>query len=139
MKLLSLFAIATLVLFGAVGAQAQPHRCGGIAGFQCPRGEVCHMTGQPHPDQMGVCVPQRGCPRIYRPVCGSDNRTYPNACVAEHAGVDVVHPGQCRRPPICPRIYRPVCGVNHHTYPNACEARRAGVMIAHPGRCLFRR
>jgi hypothetical protein len=139
MKLLSLLVIATLILSGAVGAQAQPNRCGGIAGFRCGPGEVCHMSGTPHPDQMGVCVPRRGCPRIYRPVCGDDGRTYPNTCVARSSDVGIAYPGQCRRPQFCPRIFRPVCGVDHHTYPNACEARRAGVAIAHPGRCEFRR
>ena len=137
MKLFYLLAAVTLLLFAGMApapAQAQPHRCGGVAGFRCPAGETCRMNGPAYPDQMGVCVPRRGCPRIYRPVCGENRQTYANACLAEHAGVDVAYPGRCRVR-ACPRIYRPVCGVDHRTYPNACVARNAGVPIRHAGRC----
>jgi hypothetical protein len=138
MKLLSLLAAAMLLLITGLAAppaaQAQPNRCGGVAGFRCPAGEVCRMTGPRHPDQMGVCVPRRGCTREYRPVCGRDRHTYANACLARNAGVAIAHQGQCRTR-ACPRIYRPVCGVDRRTYPNACTAANAGVRIRHQGRC----
>jgi hypothetical protein len=79
-------------------------------------------------------LPGGGCHRDYRPVCGVDHHTYPNACVATHAGVPIAYRGRCR-PILCPMIYRPVCGVDHRTYANACQARARGVAVAYPGRC----
>jgi len=86
----------------------------------------------------GDGLPAGGCHRDYRPVCGVDHHTYPNACVARRSGVQIAYSGRCR-PQRCPDIFRPVCGVNHRTYPNACYAQRDGVVVAHPGRCEFRR
>ncbi len=36
------------------------------------------------------------CPRIRRPVCGADGKTYHNACVARCKGVRIVRNGKCR-------------------------------------------
>lgn len=37
------------------------------------------------------------CPQIYQPVCGSNNITYPNACMAE--GAKIIHEGSCNTEP----------------------------------------
>jgi hypothetical protein len=42
------------------------------------------------------------CPDTVDTVCGADGRTYPNACYARCAHVEVVHRGACQRP----RSYR---------------------------------
>ncbi|MBI2053061.1 MAG: hypothetical protein HYT34_02340 [Candidatus Ryanbacteria bacterium] len=36
------------------------------------------------------------CIQIYRPVCGSDGRTYSNDCFSSAAGVEIFHQGECK-------------------------------------------
>ena len=147
-----------LLLVGATAATAQGRTappggmCGGIAGIACPSGQMCVMTGPRFPDQSGTCrspqTPPGGgghtiCPQIFKPVCGVNNITYPNACIAGARGVAVAHDGACtpmtpprpRPPQVCPDIYRPVCGRDGTTYPNRCTARAAGVPVRHRGEC----
>ncbi|KAL3790925.1 hypothetical protein ACHAWO_010922 [Cyclotella atomus] len=67
----------------------------------CPRRFLCKL-----PD--GDCVNKRKrdleghceelnffCTRIYRPVCGCDDRTYSNACVCNSKGVNIAFGGYC--------------------------------------------
>jgi len=40
--------------------------------------------------------PDVGCTKQYDPVCGCNNKTYGNACLAEGAGIRVVAQGECK-------------------------------------------
>ena len=98
------------------------------------------------------------CPDIHDPVCGVDGKTYPNACEARCAGVEIAHPGECRsacrcnadcpdrsvcvegacRPPCVLQCfaYTPVCGSDGRTYGcGDAEAACNGVEVLHRGEC----
>lgn len=76
--------------------------CGTRGASPCPEGQFCN-----HPieascgatDRPGQCeaLPTQ-CPANLDPVCGCDNRTYPNACSASAAGVSVRASGECANP-----------------------------------------
>ncbi len=99
--------LVLLVLSALVG-------CGGSGGALRSVGEVCSnddtqicegetfckfVKGECSINSIrnGVCseIPQV-CPKIYRPVCGCDNTTYSNECVADSAAVSVLYDGECR-------------------------------------------
>jgi hypothetical protein len=71
--------------------------------------------------------PLCACPLLLMPVCGGDNVTYANACVAKCRGVNATRMGSCEpngappdpapaaQPCICPAIYQPVCAAGGAT------------------------
>ncbi len=121
----------------------------------------CNGTGEPI--QKSTECPYITKPDYWDPVCGCDNRTYPNACEASFNGLNAKSMGSCycetnedthedyycaKDPGYCdgggmpalkpadcsgPQDY--VCGCDLETYENACEAAAAGVNVMHAGEC----
>jgi len=73
--------------------------CGGIAGFGCAAGLYCAFPLSAHcgaADQSGVCQPiAEMCTEQYDPVCGCNDKTYPNECHAAREGISVGAKGAC--------------------------------------------
>ncbi|MEL7020875.1 MAG: Kazal-type serine protease inhibitor domain-containing protein [Bacteroidota bacterium] len=89
------------------------------------------------------------CVKLYRPVCGCNDVTYDNSCMAARAGVTqwtagkcppaalagCIDPSQADKSRNCFEVYRPVCGCDGETYNNVCEAERLGVLKWQLGAC----
>ena len=75
-------------------------KCGGLPGLKCAAaGEFCmKKTGQCSvADAAGVCTAKpQVCNKIYKPVCGCDDKTYGNECEAKSAGVSLKATGACK-------------------------------------------
>ena len=76
------------------------------------------------------------------PVCGSDGKTYYNACAARCRGVPSIVPGECpkgRQRSSCQHCNNnnsPVCGSDGKTHVNCCQAFCTGeVTWTNPGPC----
>ncbi len=78
---------------------AEGQTCGtrGVHG-DCAEGLYCAYRSQcGATDSGGTCTKKpQVCTREYMPVCGCDNRTYPNKCEAAHAGASLAGPGECK-------------------------------------------
>jgi hypothetical protein len=81
------------------GGTSGGKRCGTRGGVECNEGEYCNFEPDPNcgnTDRGGQCQAKTEiCDDLYAPVCGCDNRTYSNACVAHRDGVSVKNDGMC--------------------------------------------
>src|SRR5262245_46682986 len=78
---------------------AEGGMCGGLAGFTCSSGLYCSFPPEAMcgaADQTGACTPMpQVCTQEFAPVCGCNDKTYPNACYAAREGVSVGKKGEC--------------------------------------------
>jgi hypothetical protein len=74
-----------------------PVACDGVSGGTCGAGEFCkHADGACAPDAAGTCTAlPLVCQPIVLEVCGCDGISYPSACFANGAGVNVDHTDAC--------------------------------------------
>jgi len=79
---------------------AEGAMCGGFPGVSCETGNYCEIKKgecKVIADVSGTCRKKpEMCTQQYQPVCGCDNKTYSNACVAAAAGVSVSGDGECK-------------------------------------------
>jgi hypothetical protein len=73
--------------------------CGGIAGFGCEPNLYCSFAPEARcgaADQMGTCakIPEVSTEE-FAPVCGCNDKTYPNASHAARDGISVAKKGEC--------------------------------------------
>jgi hypothetical protein len=85
------------------GGPGSGDTCGGLAGLDCPDGEYCNFPESAQcgaADQTGTCAAiPTVCPALYGPVCGCDDTTYDNPCMAAAASVSVARGGACDSTP----------------------------------------
>ena len=97
----ALTIILGLAFFASTNATAvgTGKTCGTIAGIQCDYGLWCDLRagkcGAPDIDGKCIKVPT-ACTRIFKPVCGCDNKTYGNDCDRQAAKVQKSHNGKCK-------------------------------------------
>jgi Kazal-type serine protease inhibitor domain len=76
--------------------------CGGIAGVQCGPAQYCSFPPEAHcgaADMSGTCANKPdACIQVVDEVCGCDDKTYSNGCMAAQAGVSVLAKGACKPP-----------------------------------------
>ncbi|TNE45800.1 MAG: hypothetical protein EP343_25665 [Deltaproteobacteria bacterium] len=82
-------------------AKCPPPKCGSRGLMACPSGMYCNQPKHcGATDIPGTCEPiPGGCTKNIDWVCGCDNKSYSNSCVASRAGVSVQYKGQCKPDP----------------------------------------
>lgn len=85
---------------GSGGGGGAGEACGGIANLTCDKGLYCSLPVEAKcgaGDQTGTCTPiPQGCTKELNEVCGCDDVTYGNPCMAAAAGASIAHQGACK-------------------------------------------
>ncbi|KAK1932405.1 Ovoinhibitor [Phytophthora citrophthora] len=134
-----------------------------VSDGKCPSSDSTSQTSsyESSVDNSGSTACPDMCPAVYEPVCGSDGKTYANACTlsiasCENGGsITQVSDGQCPSsststssyesgvgcPEVCIEIYDPVCGTDGVTYANSCflgiaNCKNSSITQASDGVCI---
>lgn len=76
-----------------------------VVALACPTNAVCSvekfcLKAVGNCSVTGSCTVKPDiCTQQHNPVCGCDDQTYSNACIAHSAGVSISHAGECVPPP----------------------------------------
>lgn len=105
----------------AVGDDPVPSvkACGARAGASCSASEYCaYEAGQlcGAADAEATCKPRpEDCIELYAPVCGCDQKTYANSCIANAAGTGILGSGACEPSSVDedPSCYSPTKNLAH--------------------------
>ena len=133
------FADAAGVAVAAGGACVPGAACGADSGGTCAAGAFCKtLTGDCANVLPGNCtiMPDDAiCSLGFEPVCGCNDVTYTNACLADAAGVAVSHPGPCDDDFLC--TAGTSCGSGHFCKrpEGACASGDTGVCSPSPTIC----
>ncbi|MBN1503111.1 hypothetical protein JW930_06200 [Candidatus Woesearchaeota archaeon] len=104
----------TTIILVLVGLMIIPYSLAFVCGnYICEQGEynycpLCYYSYPPcdEPCYEGTCPGdcECNCITLWDPVCGVDENTYGNACIAECYGVEIAYEGECQECvlPVCP-------------------------------------
>ena len=99
----------------------------------CQPTEYCAMDSCD--SGLGTCEAKpEMCPMVIDPVCGCNNKTYDNACLAANSGVNVDYKGNCEVQSGC--TGNGMCGFDEYCVLEPCEAA-TGLCAAKPQACPF--
>jgi len=113
--------------------------CGGEEGDTCDEGQFCKIAaGECSEDAEGTCTKKpTKCPDHMAPVCGCDQVTYDNLCLAAAAGVNVAAKGACVEPTVCGGTEGITCGDGEFCIRDTgmCADEDEGVCVEKPPAC----